>query len=68
MVSAKLHVICGNCGSAKDFDYKHDDVAPDADEKTLQSETSITCKNCSTIHSLNDNAENKNKITNKEDT
>jgi len=46
MVMAKLHVICGNCGSANGFDweYKQDDVY-------------IGCKNCATLHALNDNAE-----------
>ncbi len=60
MVMAKLHLICGNCGSSNDFEYKNEDHFADAEETVIQSETTITCKNCSTIHWLNDNAVNKN--------
>tara|TARA_R110000851_G_scaffold219118_2_gene371915 strand:+ start:2816 stop:3025 length:210 start_codon:yes stop_codon:yes gene_type:complete len=66
MVMARLHVICGNCGCNGDhdnFEYKHSEHAADAEETTLQYETTITCKNCSTIHWLNDNAKNVNKIS-----
>ena len=63
MVTAKLHIICGNCGSNGDFEYKHDEHTADAEETTIQYETTITCKNCSTIHWLNDNAKNVNKIS-----
>ena len=59
MVAAKLHIICGTCGG-DDFEYKHDEYPCNAEETELQYETTITCKNCSTIHWLNDNAENKN--------
>lgn len=62
MVMAKLHVICGNCGSNSDFEYKHGEHAEDAEETTMQYETTITCKNCSTIHWLNDNAKNTNTV------
>lgn len=62
MVMAKLHVICGNCGCNDDFEYKHDEYPANAEETTMQYETTITCKNCSTIHWLNENAKNANDI------
>jgi len=62
MVMAKLHIICGNCGSNDNFEYKHDEYPTNAEETKLQYETTLTCKNCSTIHWLNDNAKNENKI------
>lgn len=62
MVMAKLHVICGNCGSDDDFEYKHDEYPENAEETTMQYETTITCKNCSTVHWLNENAKNLNDI------
>ena len=62
MVMAKLHIICGNCGSTGDFEYKHDEHAADAEETTTQYETTITCKNCSTVHWLGDNAKNTNTV------
>ena len=53
MVMARLHVICGNCGRADMFvwdfvvsDSPHD--YPDTVE--------LLCKNCCTVHDLNDNA------------
>ena len=62
MVMAKLHIICGNCGSSDAFEYKHDEHAADDEETTMQYETTITCKNCATIHWLNDNAKNINTV------
>lgn len=68
MVMARLHIICGNCGCDSkhdNFEYNHSENAPDAEEKTMQYETTITCKNCSTIHWLNENAANKNTVRDK---
>lgn len=66
MVMARLHLICGNCGNSKDFEYKSEDHYCDAEETVIQSETTITCKNCSTIHWLNENSDNVNEKTIKE--
>lgn len=52
MVMAKLHIICGNCGCNDMFEWDYN-VGDDLGDE----DTTITCKNCSTIHSLNDNAE-----------
>lgn len=65
MVRARLHIICGNCGSDDDFEYVHEEYPADAEEATMQYETVLTCKNCSTMHWLNDKAINKNKIRDK---
>ena len=60
MVHARLHIICGNCGSLNNFEWKHIEKfvhvtyeksdTLDYDPATV----SISCKNCSTIHDLND--------------
>jgi RNase P subunit RPR2 len=65
MVRARLHVICGNCGCNDEFEYKHKEYPANAEETTIQYETVLTCKNCSTMHWLNDNSANKNKIREK---
>lgn len=46
-----LHIICGNCGSNKDF--THSIEKEDEDGKDL---VYISCKNCSTLHDLSDNS------------
>ena len=58
MVNAKLHIICGNCGSNDMFKYNiklsiNDAVEPPQEYQRV----SIFCDNCSTIHQLDDNAE-----------
>lgn len=57
MVNARLHVICGNCGSNDMFHHRvrlsiNDSVEPN--EHYL--DVSLLCKNCSTLHSLEDNS------------
>ncbi len=52
MVNAKLHIICGNCWCNNEFtfiEHKGDEYCP--------ADVGITCNNCSTIHSLSDNAD-----------
>lgn len=59
MVHARLHLICGNCGGADDFEWRH--IAKEAvDGETMQDEdVYISCRNCVTIHSLNTKAKRK---------
>jgi RNase P subunit RPR2 len=58
MVMARLHIICGNCGCNDEFEYRtFDELVNDDGELSDHVGVSITCKNCSTIHSLEDNAE-----------
>ena len=55
MVMARLHVICGNCGSSDMFSYKIDHD-PDGSIAADNNVVRIKCRNCSTIHALEDNA------------
>jgi len=60
MVMAKLHMICGNCGC--DHEFKYEIVLDfDDDKESHYLRVSVTCENCSTIHGLEDNAEEENK-------
>jgi hypothetical protein len=60
MAHAKLHMICGNCGANDMFEFEiTDDLDDDTDEPTHN--VYIFCKNCKTLHDLEDNAE-KTKI------
>jgi RNase P subunit RPR2 len=61
MAHSKLHIICGNCGQNDQFDYKISTEVDDVTNEKYQT-VYIGCKNCNTIHPLDDNAENKNKI------
>lgn len=55
MVKARLHLICGNCGSDDQFEYKINNEIDDDTNKPFQS-VSIICNNCHTIHNLDSNA------------
>ena len=59
MVHAKLHLICGNCGSDDQFTYEISEET-DWDEHSVEytyQTVYILCKNCGTLHSLDDNAQ-----------
>lgn len=58
MVMARLHLICGNCGCNDDWEWHH--VPKEvAEGETMQDEdVFISCRNCITLHSINDNAQN----------
>jgi RNase P subunit RPR2 len=56
MARARLHIICGNCGSNDMFKYRIVTEIDDDTNKEYQ-RVSIACDNCSTIHCLEDNAE-----------
>ena len=59
MANAKLHIICGNCGCNDEFTYSIDKgVDFDENDKEYNYErVNIYCNNCSTLHSLEDNAD-----------
>ena len=61
MVMAKLHIICGNCGCSDDFEHKHSEEFVGRDDEGKQWKTDLVCKNCSTLHNLEDNSVNGNK-------
>lgn len=54
MVNARLHIICGNCGSKDMFEHKIrieiDDMSED--ENTTRQVVYIACNNCGTVHDL----------------
>ena len=53
MVNARLHIICGNCGSIDSLKYSHADIEwPDGKDEAPCDGTSIKCDNCATIHGL----------------
>ena len=54
MARAKLHLICGNCGCNDEWEYSIDDYRPEGE--CHPRDVFITCKNCSTLHTLSDNA------------
>lgn len=56
MAHAKLHVICGNCGSNEYLTFKIDLEGHDisSDETEYEPAVFISCKNCSTLHDLDD--------------
>lgn len=58
MVRARLHLICGNCGCNDDWEYKAYDQGNDEGE-IVGVQVDVICRNCSTIHSLDDNAKDK---------
>ena len=62
MVMARLHLICGNCGSNDDWEWEHQAEEVLEGEVMSDEDTKISCGNCGTIHSLNDNAERPIKI------
>jgi uncharacterized Zn finger protein len=59
MARARLHIICGNCGSNDMFEYR---IVTEINDDTNKEEQriSIACNNCSTLHCLEDNATKKN--------
>lgn len=56
MASAKLHIICGNCGCNDMFQFEIDPKGHDItqDEVAFKPAVFITCGNCSTLHDLSD--------------
>jgi len=62
MVNASLHIICGNCGSKDDFLYTIEKDYLDFGDYQ-EDATVIKCKNCGTLHVLDNTIEKKGKIT-----
>ena len=53
MASAKLHIICGNCGSNKFLSFEIEDEAIDHGNY-FENDCYIKCGNCGVSHSLSD--------------
>ena len=64
MAYARLHIICGNCGSNnwEEADIELKGRCLDADE--FAPDVYLSCGNCATIHSLSDYMEVKNEKEN----
>lgn len=56
MARARLHIICGNCGCNDMFAWSYDPEANDMGDGTFRPGVYLTCKNCATLHDLDDNA------------
>jgi len=61
MANERLHIICGNCGCNDNFEWQHQQGLVANGEKISDEDTWVWCRNCSTLHSLNDNADNVDK-------
>jgi hypothetical protein len=61
MVMARLHLICGNCGCNDLWEWEYVPKEVCEGEIMTDENVSISCKNCITIHSLNDNAKKRDK-------
>jgi hypothetical protein len=56
MVMARLHLICGNCGSNDQWEWKYHEKEVCDGEVIADENVHLYCNNCSTIHTINDNA------------
>ena len=59
MARARLHLICGNCGCNDEWEWTHVPVEKVGDDVMQEEDVFLVCRNCSTLHSLNDNAKSK---------
>ncbi len=62
MARARLHLICGNCGCNDEWEWSHIPKLEDDGEVIDEENVHLSCRNCGTLHSLNDNAKTK-KVT-----
>lgn len=56
MVHSRMHIICGNCGCASEFEFVIEPQGHDFTDREvcLKPAVFITCKNCSTLHDLSE--------------
>ena len=64
MVCARLHLICGNCGCNDMWEWSHvpEEIYEEEGEEPEiinDEDVYISCRNCVTLHSLNDNAKRR---------
>ena len=52
MANDRLHIICGNCGSAEMFEVEIKRDAAELPDGTFQDDAYIWCRNCGTLHTL----------------
>jgi hypothetical protein len=61
MARARLYLICGNCGCNDEWKWEYeprDKFIVDEDD-FQEEDVWLVCENCSTLHSINDNAKHK---------
>ena len=59
IANPRVHIICGICGSNKDFKYNiSEDINDDTDE--LETKVTIVCNNCSSLTGLDELMEDEN--------
>lgn len=58
MVMARLHVICGNCGCNDMWEWEHQPEER-CEGEIIDEDVKLSCRNCITIHSLNDNGKKR---------
>lgn len=56
MARARLHLICGNCGCNDEWEWGHVSEDVDEGEIIVTEDVHLLCRNCTTLHSLSDNA------------
>ena len=61
MARARLHLICGNCGCNDEWEWEHAKEIEIASDEFEPEDVYLSCKNCATLHSLNNNAKQKDK-------
>ena len=54
MVNARLHIICGNCGSKEFLTYHISEGLMCDNEGCERDGVVIACSNCATLHALDD--------------
>lgn len=60
MARVRLHLICGNCGCNDEWEWEHVPKEVDGDVLLTDENIYLWCRNCGTLHSINDNAKKKN--------
>jgi uncharacterized Zn finger protein len=56
MARARLHLICGNCGCNDEWKWEYIPEYLVKGELMQAEDVYLKCENCSTLHSINDNA------------
>ena len=57
MARAKLHLICGNCGSDDEWEWSHIKERKKDNEIEQEEDVFLICLNCAVMHRMNDNAQ-----------
>lgn len=62
MTMARLHLICGNCGCNDEWEWEYQPEAGDDGDGNFEPDAYLWCCNCSTLHSISDNAKQRKVI------